>query len=290
MCQAVMASRSAAMRAGRRSPMGCDRKPFDEPAQRQLVAVGAESANHRHRRVCQGRAATLRLARVDVGEMHFDEWNLHTRQRVANGEAGMAVRARVHQRAVGASAQRVHSVDDLTFAVVLRERDLDTELLGDGQEIFLDVGKGLVPVKLGLAYAEEIEIGPIDDGDFHSPVSPSSQARNFATSSSDSCACGRRGFTRGVGVGGVGGVLVVAPGAPLNAPASLDAARLSAGSTEAPAKTASREGGGPDGGSGAGAGSGGATCAARIWGPPPEAAARGGRFLPSVAKNSLIDG
>src|SRR5437016_1026156 len=80
-----------------------------------------------------------------------------------------------------------------------------------------------------------------DDGDFHSPVSPSSQARNFATSSSDSWVCGTRGFTRGVGVGGVGGVLAVPPVPPLNAPASRDAARLSEGLTVAPANTASSD-------------------------------------------------
>jgi hypothetical protein len=87
--------------------------------------------------------------------------------------------------------------------------------------------------------AEQIEVGTIDDGNSHSPVSPSSQARNLATSSSDSCACGTRGFTRGVGIGGVGGVRD-APDAPLKAPASREAARASDALTVAPANTVSR--------------------------------------------------
>src|SRR5438270_13200494 len=104
--------------------------------------------------------------------------------------------------------------------------------------MLLDVGEGVRPVQLRFSSAEQIEIRSIDDGDSHSPVSPSSQARNFATSSSDSWVCGTRGFTRGVGVGGVGGVLAVPPVPPLNAPASRDAARLSEGLTVAPANTA----------------------------------------------------
>ena len=154
----------------------------------------------------------------------------------------MTVGARIHQRTISASPQRVHGVHDLPFSVVLRERELDAELFRDSQEMPLDVGESFLAVEIRLTHAEKIEIRSIDDGDFHSPVSPSSQARNFATSSSDSCACGSRGLTRGVGIGGVGGVLVVPPpGTPLNAPASRDAALASAGFTVAPAKTASSD-------------------------------------------------
>src|SRR5438552_17386426 len=159
--------------------------------------------------------------------------------------------------------------------------------------MLLDVGQSFGSVQSRLTRAEQIEIWAIDDGDFHSPVSPSSQARNFATSSSDSWVCGSRGLTRGVGVGGVGGVPAVPPRAPLNAPANLAAARLSDGFTVAPANTASSdalpaapEGGGVEA-------CGGSACAllpACIPPPPPVAevpAARGGRRLPNVAKHSL---
>jgi hypothetical protein len=140
----------------------------------------------------------------------------------------MTVRTRVHERAIRSAAQRVDRIDDFPFPVVLRKRELDAELLCDLQETRLDVGESFGPIKSRLTRAEEIEVGAIDDGDSHSPVSPSSQARNFATSSSDSCACGTRGFTRGVGIGGVGGEVLAVPAAPLKAPASREAARLSA--------------------------------------------------------------
>src|SRR5438552_11867510 len=227
--------------------------------------------------------------------MHFHERNLYSSKRIANREARVAVRARIHQRAVRATPQSVHRLDDLSFSIMLRERELDAKLFRDVQETRLDVAKSFGPVEIRLARAEQIEVWAIDYGDSHSPVSPSSQARNFATSSSDSCVAGMRGFTRGVGIGGVGGVLEV-PVAPLNAPASREAARLSEGFTVAPANTASREAPGT-----ALPNAGPAVCSAGMLfperipptpppPPPPPPDERGGRRRPSVAKNSLIDG
>src|SRR6478735_12664554 len=88
---ALMASRSAAMRAGRRSAMGGNRKTLHQPAQSELIAVRPESANHCDSDVGQRRASTLRLAGVDVGEMNLHERNLHSGQRVADRETGMAI-------------------------------------------------------------------------------------------------------------------------------------------------------------------------------------------------------
>src|SRR5467141_224541 len=288
MCAAVSASRSAATRGERRSAIDGNRKALHQSAQRQLVAVSAESADHGYCGIGQHRAPAFGFAGVDVGEMHFNKRNLHRGERIVNGEAGVTVSSRVHERAVGTSAQGVNHLYDLPFPIALRERELDAEFLGDLQETRLDVGKRFSPIESGFTCPEQIEVGAIDDGDFHSPLSPSSQARNFATSSSDSCTCGTRGFMRGVGIGGVGGLVLGVPDAPLNAPARRDAARLSAGLTVAPANTASREALGAalpiDG-----ALSDGALFDARA--PPPEfPAERGGRRRPKVAKNSLTDG
>src|SRR3954471_5688995 len=177
MCAAVSAFLRAAMRAGRRSAIGNDRKSFHQTAQRELVTVGSKAADYRNRGVGQRRPPTLWLTSVDVGQVYFDERDFDAGQRVANGEAGMAVCARVYQRAVGTTAQRVHRLDDLAFAIVLRKAEIDAQLFSDGQEVRLDVGQRLRSVKLWLTRAEEVEIWPIDDGDSHSPVSPSSQAR-----------------------------------------------------------------------------------------------------------------
>src|SRR6186997_3032429 len=144
MCAVVSDSRSAAMRAGRRSPIGSDRKLFDESAQCQLVSVRAESADNCKCRIGEGRTTPLRLTRVDVRKMDFDEGDLYARQRIADGETGVAVRACVHERAISATTQRLHGIDDLALAVVLRERQLDPKLSRDAQEVFLDVGERLI--------------------------------------------------------------------------------------------------------------------------------------------------
>src|SRR3954467_3113602 len=265
-------------------------KTLHQTSQCQLIPIGAEAADDRQCRVGERGMPPLGLARKDVGDVQLDEGHPHADERVANGKARVGVRRRVHHRAVDAAAKSLHRVDHLTFSVVLREAELDTELFRHLQQARLDVRKRRCPIKLGLTGAEEIEIWTIDDGDLHSPVSPSSQARNLATSSSDSCAAGTRGFTLGVGIGGVGGVVLGAPAVPLNAPASRDAARLSAGLTDAPAKTASSValGTAPPSGTAWSGCDGGAAFEERAG--AAGVAERGGRRRPSVAKNSLIEG
>src|SRR5689334_23065903 len=184
MCAAVMASRKAAMRAERRSAIGGHRQTLHQNAKRQLIPVRPEPANHRPCDHSQSGATALRLARVVFGEMDFDEGNLYPGQCIADGEAGVAVCTRIHECAIGPSTQRVHCFDDLSLSIVLRKREIDAKLSGDGQKMRLDVGQRFCPIELRLTRAEQVEIWSIDDGDSHSPVSPSSQARNFATSSS----------------------------------------------------------------------------------------------------------
>ena len=58
--------------------------------------------------------------------MDFHEGNGDAGERVTNGKAGVAVRSRVHERAVGTTAQRVNRLDNLAFPIVLRERELDS--------------------------------------------------------------------------------------------------------------------------------------------------------------------
>src|SRR6266550_6060851 len=115
MCAAVIASRSAAMRAGRRSDIRCDRKKLHQTSESQFISIRAKAANHGKRCIGQRRATPLRLARIDVGEMNLHEWNLHSRKRVANGEARVAVRSRIYERAVCATTQGLNRLDDVAF-------------------------------------------------------------------------------------------------------------------------------------------------------------------------------
>src|ERR1700694_4720666 len=125
MCAAVSDSRNAAMRAGRRSVTRRYRKRFHQSAQAQLVPIGTESTDHSESGVGQSRVTPLRLAREDVGQMDFDERDLYSGERVADGEAGVAVRAGVDERTIGSAAQSLDRIDDIPFPIVLRERELD---------------------------------------------------------------------------------------------------------------------------------------------------------------------
>src|SRR5258705_13864521 len=124
MCAEVSDWRRAATLTGRRSAIHSDRKKLYQSAQRQFVAIGAEAADHGYGSVCEGRATALGLAGGDVGEVDFDERNLHSCQRIANGEAGMAIGARIPERTGGATPQSGNSFDHLAFPGVLGESEL----------------------------------------------------------------------------------------------------------------------------------------------------------------------
>ena len=84
----------------------------------------------------------------------------------------------------GALARAVNPVDDLVFAIALMELDRKPEFVADAAAVRLDVGKRLVAVDLGLALAEQIEIGAVQDHDdrIHA-LPPESISANLPTSS-----------------------------------------------------------------------------------------------------------
>src|SRR6185437_13014941 len=96
----------------------------------------------------------LRLACVDVRHVDLDERQRYAGERIANGKAGVRVRAGVDDDAVDASAHRVNGVDHRPFAVVLRELDLDAQLAADRAQIALDVVERVTAVDLRLTGAE----------------------------------------------------------------------------------------------------------------------------------------
>ena len=59
----------------------------------------------------------------------------------------------------------VNEVDDLVFAVALMELDRKPELSPHPPAVGFDLGERLAAVDLGLALAEQIEIGSVQDDD-----------------------------------------------------------------------------------------------------------------------------
>ena len=85
---AVRPSASADRRRGRGSSTG--RELPRQTAKSELVPVGAESHDDANRGGREHGVPALRLARVDVGEVHLDERQLDRRQRVADRQAACA--------------------------------------------------------------------------------------------------------------------------------------------------------------------------------------------------------
>src|SRR5690349_15711892 len=124
-CSRVSDSTSSESRSSRASGMLGDVR--DHGAQAKLVARGAEAADNADGRARKDRVPSLRLPRVDVAEMHFDERDRCARECVANRKTCMRVGTCIHQRAIHLAAPRVNDVDHLAFAVVLDELERRAE-------------------------------------------------------------------------------------------------------------------------------------------------------------------
>src|SRR5437773_971441 len=119
MCAADRPSASAVSRRGRRSVM--PRQPSHQAAQRQLVPQDAEAADDANRRACELRMSAFRLAGVDVGNVDLDEGQSDAGESVAESQTRVRVGSSIHERAVDATAHGVYQLDQLTFAIALRE-------------------------------------------------------------------------------------------------------------------------------------------------------------------------
>src|SRR6185437_7596733 len=184
-CAAVRPSASAARRPGRESTT--DGYGARQASQRELVAVGAETADDSNRRGREHRLAALGLACIDVRQVHLDERHIDRRQRVTNRDRGVSVGAGVDHDAVDPPAQSVNGVDELSLAVVLREFEHGSDAGSDRAQRTLDVVQRFMAIQLWFARPEQVQIRAIQDGDPHVFfLSPSSQALNCAMSSVES--------------------------------------------------------------------------------------------------------
>ena len=68
-------------------------------------------------------------------------------------------------------------VDELTFVIGLPEVHIEPEPLADGLAAFLDLRERRVTVDVGLALAEQIQVGTVQDEDLRHGVGELSRAR-----------------------------------------------------------------------------------------------------------------
>jgi len=108
------------------------------------------------------------FAAVDVREVDFDEGQGHGRQCIADGDAGVGVGGRVDDDELRAVAARgLDAVDQSAFVVALEAAQRGAGGVGDLAEFGIDLGEGLRAVDLGLAGAEQVEVGAMQDENLH---------------------------------------------------------------------------------------------------------------------------
>ena len=96
-------------------------------------------------------------------------------ERIENGDRRVGEGGRIDDDAGGILAGRVDPVDEFVFAVALQKADLVAEFGSDTRTGRLDIGERLVPIDLGLALAEQIEIGAVQNIDQAHPALPCSR-------------------------------------------------------------------------------------------------------------------
>ena len=125
----------------------------------------------------------LGFARVNVAEMNFDERNRYRCERITQCETGVCVRARIHNHTVHVTAPCVQLIDKLPFTIVLRTHEFHIQFACNYAQPFFHLRERRVTVDGRLPDAEEIQIGSVEQADFHAWFSPLSQAENCARSS-----------------------------------------------------------------------------------------------------------
>src|SRR5882672_7268971 len=101
---------------------------------------------------------------MHVRQMHFDERDADSEQRIAQGDARVRERTRIEYDVADALALRsMDAIDQHMLRVALQAIERMASRLCQLGEARVDVGKRVAAVDLGLARAEQIEIRAVQD-------------------------------------------------------------------------------------------------------------------------------
>ena len=110
----------------------------------------------------------IRFPFCDVGDMHLNDGDADGADAVGQGDGGVGVASGVHHHGVVLSVSLLQFVDQQAFVVGLEIGDF--VLWKTFAELGQVIVKGNVTIDFGLAFAEEVEVGAVEDEDFHSFV------------------------------------------------------------------------------------------------------------------------
>lgn len=105
------------------------------------------------------------LSRVNITNVHLKERNRHSREGIAQRHARVREPAGVDDDELGGLARFVDAVDNGAFMVGLEVVHCEAEALALGFGCGDDVGERCAAVNGGLARAEEVQVGAVDEED-----------------------------------------------------------------------------------------------------------------------------
>ena len=104
------------------------------------------------------------LAGMDIADMHLNDRRLHREQRVQNRDRCRRVARGIDDKPGRFFRPRIiDPIDDLALVIGLAEDQCKTVSLGRSAAKLFDVGKRRPAIDMGLAGAEQIEVGSVKD-------------------------------------------------------------------------------------------------------------------------------
>ena len=147
--------------------------------ERELVADWSQAKNAADRDVGEIRVMSELLAREDIAQVHFDEWNTYSEKSIAQRDAGMGEAARVDDdKGNLLTLCRVYFFDQLVFGVALRRGEFMPQRTGDFLRPSFEILERGRAIDAGLACPEQIQVWAVQQQNSGHPESIPAMSRN----------------------------------------------------------------------------------------------------------------
>src|SRR5712691_3090092 len=165
---------------------------------REQVAGEPKAGDHTASRASRHALRSKLLARVDVGDVNLNGRNGERLQAIEQGQRVVRERGGIDDDARRRRCFLLKEGDDLAFIIALKEVNLDVQLSRLDADRVHQVGQRPCPVDVGLALAEQVQVGAVDDEE---PLHASALRTNLRTTPAGTMCPGsawprRRGITQ----------------------------------------------------------------------------------------------
>jgi hypothetical protein len=136
-----------------------------KPLHRQFVALHAKAENASHGfSGYMGQLPEI-FTGMHIGNMHFHNTGFYGGDGIAQSDRRMGVPAGVDYNAVVIEPNALHFIDQFAFNVALKITEMNMrKFLLQFRQVFF---KRHIAVNVGFAPAEQVQVGSVDDGNFH---------------------------------------------------------------------------------------------------------------------------